>query len=685
MKPTEKIKKDQQRQVQAVDAALASIERSDGSSSSLFPTLDSKVAYVQALYAHKPRDDETMLPPTRTLTERVKLKKDEQYQKKLGELQVQRQMLQASKAQIEKEAESIHAPPAKKGASKPMTMREALDHDTRLGAMSANEVLKEFVGKEERAVRKMASMSKRAVASPREERKEEEDEDEDEDEEEDEEEEDESEEEDDEEEDESEEESSEEDDESEVISPGKKSTAAPSVKSSRSNQSHASNAVEKKSRKDEEFMRALEQETGIGMKKALAPPPPPLPSGDFKSIVKSIAGSISGQEHSLKELKMKQALTLKKIQWMNKRPATYERGSFFPSTAKGRVMKDLCAQMVEELVDKAWHKISMRPNPKDVAREVQEFKAKHLTVLLGIGRHLVDAIVKDVVDELIIEVASESNGLQKAADLFAFDLLVEAVAASQPDQKHGFRFKGEDVHARMKEVSKAQEMVLRQKVEEKKAIVDANNRAALSRGMESRAVRFASGQKADPEGGAGGGDGGGVNVSDSFKRLDAKSWDRLMPDRPKVKTDGSRAAGDKLSDQSDIYAMQRSLDEGISLSDKAIYIMGLKGMLEEMKRRRGDAPYGHTQQLAIAWPRGIHLSRARVLAAQRMKPSLTAGAAVWKIREEHKLNVKLGHSAHKRHLRAAGIESSFWAKVVFQVSQTVSHQSICAIKTIPIN
>lgn len=40
-----------------------------------------------------------------------------------------------------------------------------------------------------------------------------------------------------------------------------------------------------------------------------------------------------------------------------------------------------------------------------------------------------DSIVKDVVDELIVEIASETNNLQKAADYFAFNLLVEVRAS----------------------------------------------------------------------------------------------------------------------------------------------------------------------------------------------------------------------------------------------------------------
>lgn len=41
------------------------------------------------------------------------------------------------------------------------------------------------------------------------------------------------------------------------------------------------------------------------------------------------------------------------------------------------------------------------------------------------------ALAQDVIDEMIAEVCQETSTLQKAADEFAFDLLVEAVAYSQ--------------------------------------------------------------------------------------------------------------------------------------------------------------------------------------------------------------------------------------------------------------
>ena len=63
-----------------------------------------------------------------------------------------------------------------------------------------------------------------------------------------------------------------------------------------------------------------------------------------------------------------------------------------------------------ELVDAAWRQVSLRPSQQQVAAEVAEWKAKQLPALLGIARHLADAVLKDVVDELIAEVRPPGGG-----------------------------------------------------------------------------------------------------------------------------------------------------------------------------------------------------------------------------------------------------------------------------------
>lgn len=143
-------------------------------------------------------------------------------------------------------------------------------------------------------------------------------------------------------------------------------------------------------------------------------------------------------------------------------------------------------------------------------------------------------------------------------------------------------------------MSQSQEVVLQHKINERRENIGASNQEA----EVIRGVRFGSDQEiSEADRLVKEREGGSLGDASSGALLDTRSWERTMPDRPKLMVKSTSATtGDGLGDES--YAVQRSLDEGISLSDKALYVMGLKGMLEEMKRRRGDAPYGHTQASA---------------------------------------------------------------------------------------
>lgn len=57
-------------------------------------------------------------------------------------------------------------------------------------------------------------------------------------------------------------------------------------------------------------------------------------------------------------------------------------------------MKQMCGQLVLEVVDEAMRRIAMRPSPEVVAKEVHEWRASRLTALMGIARHLADAVMK---------------------------------------------------------------------------------------------------------------------------------------------------------------------------------------------------------------------------------------------------------------------------------------------------
>ena len=50
------------------------------------------------------------------------------------------------------------------------------------------------------------------------------------------------------------------------------------------------------------------------------------------------------QNQALHDLKMMHAVTATRLQWSEKRPATYQ--SEMPRTAKTRIMKEICGQLV---------------------------------------------------------------------------------------------------------------------------------------------------------------------------------------------------------------------------------------------------------------------------------------------------------------------------------------------------
>ena len=52
-----------------------------------------------------------------------------------------------------------------------------------------------------------------------------------------------------------------------------------------------------------------------------------------------------------------------------------------------------------------------------------------------------------------------------------------------------------------------------------------------------------------------------------------------------------------------------------------------QAMLQEMRLRRGDAPYGHTQQLAVYWPPHMRVSRVGAGARRGVGRRRGAGGA----------------------------------------------------------
>ncbi|KAG2421996.1 hypothetical protein HYH02_015549, partial [Chlamydomonas schloesseri] len=92
-------------------------------------------------------------------------------------------------------------------------------------------------------------------------------------------------------------------------------------------------------------------------------------------------------------------------------------------------------------------------------------------------------------------------------------------------------------------------------------------------------------------------------------------------------------------------------------------------MLQEMRLRRGDAPYGHTQQLSVYWPPYVRVSRAHRMAAQRLTPPLAAGPAVWRrLTQERVARAPPAAWPRPEHTAAAAGERLFWAQVALRPS-----------------
>jgi hypothetical protein len=78
--------------------------------------------------------------------------------------------------------------------------------------------------------------------------------------------------------------------------------------------------------------------------------------------------------------------------------------------------------------------------------------------------------------------------------------------------------------------------------------------------------------------------------------------------------------GDAMQDLEDeeVYRMRRDFqgsrqyNKEKPLDQQQLYLRGLQGMLEEMRRRRpADTPYGHTQQLMVHLNQGSKASKVR--------------------------------------------------------------------------
>ncbi|GAX78878.1 hypothetical protein CEUSTIGMA_g6317.t1 [Chlamydomonas eustigma] len=768
MNPVEKLLLDRERRAKAYDKAVQKTYIIKHAEEAEFPSIDAKASYVHQLYAQRPTtasDDQGMHPATRTLLERVKLRKEMAYQANVLKNESKRQQLDADARRIEEAQEKIGS----KKHSK-ITAAEALQNDDRLAETTAQQVLREFLEDGtnpttlEQYIANRDRMKAPAIDSsagfkaPRDgarvdsktrdrgsttvskgEGPDDEDEDKDI-------------------EDEDEEFEDSEDEGNEVEDGDADVDVGNASEDLQDEGAEAASKVPKASELMCQLRAARSAMPGRDNSKVT-----------LDTLVKAIKRDIPQQEQELHELKMQHAVVQTRLQWALERPHTHN--SEWPRTAKARVMKEVCGQLVSEIVDIVMRHVSMRPTRAAVAAEVHAWKAQRQTALMSIARHVADSVLKDVVDELIAEVSQETSGLQKAADEFAFDLLVEAVASSQGK----FDFRRDDLHAELREFTKQQEsnlnatkasrkamQMVREKSRNKKSQLsqrlplpltadpeeilkshppkmdskrppqggssrgagkqstrDSNSGRIVKPGSEGppRAVS-SSGSSIKPVGEAGeqlgmeeeeeefdddevvdsaavqkssmiaDGDSNphsqnvhageflysrGRGIPGDLGYLDTDEQ-RLIPQRvlPQEARDEliKLAVGENegvMEEHHDEYHAHRGFgDERVARDEKQLYVLGLKAMLEEMRSRRGDAPYGHTQQLSVAWPTGVQLSRARVLAAERMKPPLLAGPAVWRRMEEHKKRILFAAIAKSEHIRTSEVERTFWRKVNFK-------------------
>ncbi|WIA07976.1 hypothetical protein OEZ85_007449 [Tetradesmus obliquus] len=158
------------------------------------------------------------------------------------------------------------------------------------------------------------------------------------------------------------------------------------------------------------------------------------------------------QQKQLASIRRRAAVTSTRLRWQVVRPQTY--AGDLALTAHQRSIKGLAQSIIEELLDAALAHIAMRPTKQQVAVEMAEWRAARPAALAGISRHVADSIYKEVVEELLAEVAAEA-AQAAAADAFAFDMLVSAVAFSQG--KYDLGFKADDVQQVLEPVQQQQQ------------------------------------------------------------------------------------------------------------------------------------------------------------------------------------------------------------------------------------
>ncbi|KAF6259108.1 hypothetical protein COO60DRAFT_1700968 [Scenedesmus sp. NREL 46B-D3] len=403
----------------------------------------------------------------------------------------------------------------------------------------------------------------------------------------------------------------------------------------------------------------------------------------LSDVAAAVWAGLPQQQEQLASIRRRAAITSTRLRWQVVRPRTY--AGDLALTAHQRSIKGLAQGIIDELLNAALAHIAMRPTKQQVLVEVAEWKAARPAALAGISRHTADSIYKEVVEELLAEVAVEAAQAAAAADVFSFDMLVAAVAFSQGKYDLGFnagvtkqglspRPSG-STHVDTADASQADTGQSSARTDGAGAAGSiafgrargssvvggiAREAALLQKAAEIEAEAAAEAAAAAQQRGA-----PRLVIAAGDAQLDMAEEDVYLARRDFAAADHAfavqQAASDGAGGGQGAGGRQQQL-----VPARALYLAGLQGMLWEMRKRvPPDTPYGHTQPLAPHFA-GTAVSKARRIAVTRQRPPLAASAAVWARREAPTGRLEQGTWPTAAHLAAAVREREFWGKVALR-------------------
>eukprot|EP00775_Hariotina_reticulata_P006861 gene6859-7077_t len=318
---------------------------------------------------------------------------------------------------------------------------------------------------------------------------------------------------------------------------------------------------------------------------------------ELQDVAAAAHAALPLQQHHLTGLRRVAAVTNSRLQWQTQRPKTYD----LALTSQQRNIRGLAQVILNDIINAVLGHIAMRPSKQQVAVEVAEWQAKRPAALAAISRHLGDGIFKDVVDDLLAEVATEVAAGAAAAESFALDMLVSAVAFSQGKFDlgvSGMQQPSSDATSSTAALGAA-------------GPVSSNRLSNLAREaalLQKAAYKEATGDAV--EAGTGTSAGRPV-VAAGDVNIELAEEDVYQARRDFTAADASLAAGtgrDTASAARGAAAGART--GGGVLPARSLYLAGLRGMLGEMRGRRPpDTPYGHTQHLTPHLKPGATVSK----------------------------------------------------------------------------